>query len=255
MQRVFKSDHRGVLMMAATIKLRVNSGSGVLSAVVSRLQAAGVRVKSHDLEPINEGSAMLTLNAEADDGVDKEDLRSRLSDIEVVQSVEDISSGESAPARRAAEVEVSVELVNRIVASYPKIMPHIQNYEEQIAKDPQRVEKLKQLGVEAGRRFAAALEPGSLESLSDVIDDVVLPGIGSIAEASRSGDTVVVPVSLFSRRVVTSMDLFSDDDQKCDFLCGFIEGLVSSSPGYESVSVTESRCRANGDPACVFTLT
>lgn len=242
--------------MAAVIKLRVNSGSGVLSAVASRLQAAGIRVKSHSLEPVNEGSAMLTLNADSDGGVDAADLRSRLSELEVVQGVEEISSGEeAAPARRVPEVEVPADLVSRLVASYPKIMPHIQSYEEQIAKDPRRTEKLKQLGVESGRKFAAALEPGSSESLADVIDDVVLPGIGSIAEASRSGDTVVVPVSLFSRRMVTSMDLFSGDDENCDFLCGFIQGLASSAPGHEAVSATESRCRANGDPACVFSLT
>ncbi len=241
--------------MAAVIKLRVNSGSGVLSAVVSRLQAAGVRVKSHSLEPVSADSAMLTLHGDARGGIDAADLRSQLSELEVVRGIEEISTGEAAPAPQSSEPEVPGDLVGRIVASYPKIMPHIQSYEERIAKDPQRVAKLKQLGVESGRNFAAALEPGSSESLTDVIDDVVLPAIGSIAEASRSGDTVVVPVSLFSRRVVTSMDLISGEDENCDFLCGFIQGLASSSPGHESVSVTESRCRANGDPACVFALT
>ncbi len=240
--------------MTATIKLMVNSGSGVLAAVVSALQAAGVRVKSHSVEQVNSGSSMMTLQAEAAGGIDESELKSKLSAIPVVQSVEEISTGNRAPAMRTTGVSVPGDLVKRVVTSFPKIMPHLQNYEEQIAKDPQRVEKLKQLGVESGRSFAADLEHGALESVSDVIDEVVLPGIGSIAEASRSGETVVVPVSLFTRRVVTSMDLFSGDDENCDFLCGFIEGLSSSAPGYESVSVTETRCRANGDPACVFTL-
>ncbi len=241
--------------MATTIKLRVNSGSGVLSAVVSRLQAAGVRVKSHSLEPVSGDSAMLTLHTDAGAGIDAADLRSQLTELAMVQGVEEISTGEAASAGRPSGLEVPGDLVDRIVTSYPKIMPYIQSYEERVAKDPQRVAKLKQLGVESGRKFAAALDPGSSETVTDVIDDVVLPAIGSIAEASRSGDTVVVPVSLFSRRVVTSMDLFSGDDENCDFLCGFIQGLVSSSPGHESVSVTETRCRANGDPACVFSLT
>ncbi|MDZ7843113.1 MAG: 4-vinyl reductase [Gammaproteobacteria bacterium] len=133
-------------------------------------------------------------------------------------------------------------------------MPHLQDYEEQIAKDSQRVEKLNQLGVESGQNFAADLEHGYLESISDVIDEVVLPSIVSIAEASRSGNTIVVPISLFTRRVATSMELFSGDDENCDFLCGFIEGLSSSVPGHESVSVIETRCRVDGDPACVFSL-
>lgn len=238
--------------MTATIKLMVNNGSGVLAAVVSQLQASGIRVKSHNLEPVNNSSAMLTLNTDAEAGVDAAELKSRLSAIPVVQSVEEIGAGTSAPATPG--VEVPDELVKRIVSAYPKIMQHLQPYEEKLAKDPQRVAKLKQLGVESGRKFAAELEHGPLESVSQVIDELVLPGIGSIAEASRNGDTIVVPVSLFTRRMVTSMDLITGDDEKCDFLCGFIEGLSSSAPGYESVSVSEIRCRANGDPACVFSL-
>lgn len=240
--------------MTATIKLMVNSGSGVLAAVATKLQAAGIRIKSHSLESVNSGSSILILHAETNGGLDEAELKSTLSGIEVVQSVEEIRSGKSAPGRQKPAIEVPGALVNRIVSSFPKIMPHIQNYEEQIAKDPQKGEKLKRLGVEAGRKFVAELEHGPLESVSDVIDEVVLPGIGSIAEASRHDNTVVVPVSLFSRRVVTSMDLFSGDGENCYFLCGFIEGLSSSSPGHESVSVVETRCRANGDPACVFSL-
>lgn len=240
--------------MTATIKLVVNSGSGVLAAVVSRLQAAGMRVKSHSLEPVNASSSILIVHAEGREDIDEADLKSKLSGIEVVQAVEEISSGDRAPARRQPGVEVPAELVNRLVASFPKIMPHIQNFEEQTAKDPQRVHKLRQLGVEVGRKLVAELEHGPLKSLPAVIDEVVLPGISSIAEASRDDSAVVVPVSLFTRRLVTSMDLFSGDGENCYFLCGFIEGLATSSPGNESASVVESKCRANGDPACVFSL-
>lgn len=240
--------------MTATIKLMVNSGSGVLAAVASRLQAAGIRVKSHSIEPVNASSSILTLHAEVRGDIDEADLKSKLTDIEVVQGVEKISTGDSAPERQQPGVAVPEELVSRVVASFPKIMPAIQNFEEKTAKDPQRTEKLRQLGVEAGRKLVADLEHGPLDSLPSVIDEVVLPGISSIAEASRDGSSVVVPVSLFTRRVVTSMDLFSGDGETCYFLSGFIEGLATSSPGHESVSVVESKCRANGDPACVFSL-
>lgn len=240
--------------MTATIKLMVNSGSGVLAAVVSRLQAAGLRVKSHNLEPVNASSSILTVHAEVRDDFDAAELKSMLSGIEVVQGVEEISAGNRAPERQQPGVAVPEELVNRVVASFPKIMAPIQNFEEKTAKDPQRVDKLRQLGVEAGRKLVADLEHGPLDSLPAVIDEVVLPGISSIAEASRDGNSVVVPVSLFTRRVVTSMDLFSGDGENCYFLAGFVEGLVTSSPGHDAVSVMESKCRANGDPACVFNL-
>lgn len=240
--------------MTATIKLTVNSGSGVLAAVASRLQAAGIRVKSHSIEPVNASSSVLTLQVEVRGDIDEAELKSKLSGIEVVQGVENISAGGSVHEPQQPGVAVPEELVGRVVASFPKIMPHIQNFEEQTAKDPQRIEKLRQLGVEAGRKLVADLEHGSLDSLPAVIDEVVLPGISSIAEASRDGSTVVVPVSLFTRRVVTSMDLFSGDGETCYFLTGFIEGLATSASGHESVSVVESKCRANGDPACVFSL-
>jgi predicted hydrocarbon binding protein len=244
----------GVLKMAVTIRLMVKSGSGVLAAVVSQLQASGIRVKSHNIAPINSDSAMLTLNADAGGGFDEGELKSKLAGIEVVQNVEEISSEQGVAAAKQPDLEVSEELVNRIVAAFPRIMSHIQNYEEQIANDRRRVEKLKRVGVEAGMKFAPKFETDSPESIPDVIDEVVLPGIGSIAEASRDGDAVVVPISLFTRRMVTSMDLFSGEGENCYFLSGFIEGLAASLPGHESVSVAETKCRANGDPACVFKL-
>lgn len=246
--------HRGVSNMTATIKLMVNSGTGVLAAVASRLQTAGLRVKSHDIEPINASSAMLTLTADVTGAFDGAELRSSLSEIEVVQSVEEVSGGRLPVAPQQSASEVPGELVNRLVASFPKIMPHIQRYEEQLAKDPKRSEKLKQLGVESGRNFASSLEPGDPDSVPGLIEDIVLPAISSIAEASRKGDTIVAPISLFTRRMVTSMDLFNGEGESCGFLCGFIEGLTTSVPGFESVSVKEMRCRANGDPACVFAL-
>lgn len=240
--------------MTTTIKLMVNSGSGVLAAVAACLQTVGLRVKSHDIAPINGNSSMLTLRANAT-AFDEAELRSNLSQLGVVQSVEGIEAGQRAAGPRGAAGDIPADLVNRLVESFPRIMPIIQSYEEQIAKDPRRSDKLKQLGTESGRRFAASLEAGQPESVSDVIDSVVLPAIGPIAEASRKDDTVVVPISLFTRRVVTSMDLFNGEGEHCDFLCGLIEGLSTSPPGFESLSAKETRCRVNGDPTCVFSLT
>jgi hypothetical protein len=96
------------------------------------------------------------------------------------------------------------------------------------------------------------LETGRPESVSAVKDDVVLPAIGPIAEVSRKDHTVVGPISLFTRRVVTSADLFNGEVENCDFLCGFFEGLSAPSPGFESLLVEETRCRVNGDSACAF---
>ncbi|HSH42393.1 MAG TPA: hypothetical protein VK973_09765 [Arenicellales bacterium] len=242
--------------MSAVIKLTVNSGAGVLASVVSRLQAAGVRIRSHSLESLDGGGAVLTLHAATGAGIDEAALRSALSDIDAVRSVDEIDAGEGGvPTGLDDSPEIPGDLVERLVSSFPRVMTHLQAYQERIAGEPRRADMLKQLGIQAGRRFASAVEHGPIKTVADVIDDVVLPGIGSIAEASRNGEAVVVPVSLFTRRMVTSMDLLGGDDESCDFLCGFIQGLASSAAGYESLSVAETRCRARGDPACVFAFT
>lgn len=246
--------HTGVLIMTATIKLLVRSGSGVLSKVASQLQTQGLRVKSHDLQPVNDSSVMLTLNTVSQEEIDEAGLKTLLADIDVVLGVEEISRAVSTAAQTTPAVEVPAELVERLVSSFPKVMSHIQNYEENIAKDPLKTDKLKRLGLETGHRLGNTPEADAPESLQGLIDDVVLPGIAQLAEASRDGETIVVPISLFTRRVVTSMDLIGGDDEQCYFLCGLIEGLAGSRPGYESVSVVESSCRANGDSTCVFSL-
>lgn len=236
--------------MTAQIRLMVNSGSGVLAAVVNELQALGIRVKTHALDAMSNTSALLTLQAEAAADTDLAELRSRLSGLPVVQRVEDVTF-----EQRKAPVEktgIADELVERVSASYPKIMPHVQAYEEELAKDPRRREKLHELGAAVGATLAAQHDDGIPEDRNEVIDTVVVPRLGAIAEASREGEAVVVPISLFTRRMVTSMDLFSGDDENCWFMCGLIEGMIAAAPGQEAVKVEETKCRANGDSACVF---
>jgi len=238
--------------VTATIKLMVRSGSGVLSAVASRLQGSGIRVKSHSIEAVDENNALLIVSAESAEPVDEAAVRSALGDVEGVRSIEDVSAQVGQPGAPSAGVEIPAELVDRITHSFPKIMPHIQNYEEKLASDPQKSDKLRQLGVDTGRKLGTGADSSAPESVDQLIDEVILPAVEHIAEASRDGEKVVVPVSLFTRRVVTSMDLFSGEGEKCEFMCGLLEGLAVSTPGFERMSVTEAQCRANGDSACVF---
>ncbi len=240
--------------MTISIQLMVNAGSGVLAAVVTQLQASGIKVKSHKLERVNDKSSLLTMNAESTSVLDKAELKSNLSSIPVVQSIEELDLSTIAPARTEPEIEVPADVVDRVVAAFPRIMPLIQNYEEQVAKDPQRTAKLNKLGLATGKQFSADWNIDTLETKADVIDKMIIPKIGQIAEASRQDDTVVVRISLFTRRHVTSMDLIGGENENCYFLCGLIEGMASSVPSFASVSVDEQKCRANGDDNCVFVL-
>ena len=83
-------------------------------------------------------------------------------------------------------------------------------------------------------REAVPDEKNVLELLNEI-------SVAKFDSASASFDITICPVC----RGVTA------DEPVCDFLSGFIEGVLSNL----SIRVDETKCKARGDKSCVFTLT
>ena len=251
-------------MASVTVILTVEERSGILSSAVTSLRRFGLTFERHRThEDPATGARRMVIEASGALS-DPAGLAQRLSGIRGVLEVEPIGTAgpAAAPAAEpeaaaspAPTVEISDDLVAAMVADYPRIMPHFEAFELELPADdreaPQR---------ELGRRVGAALAPGyrnALEAsldLGQALENVAVPALDRLAQAQVTGDDALeVAISSFTRRYLNSMDLtFGAELDHCWFLSGLLEGLLESSPHFDSVQVSEDRCRAVGDESCRF---
>ncbi|MDX1410442.1 MAG: hypothetical protein R3330_19965, partial [Saprospiraceae bacterium] len=144
-------------------------------------------------------------------------------------------------------------VVDQIVAAYPKILHIVDAFEAEIKDAGERARRMVTLGEQVGLRMMQGKT--DLDDCNNIRDAlaVVIPILKPLADAHAIGPEIHIRISIFTRRQVNTMDLvFGSEASKCDFLTGFIQGLVNSAPMLPQVQVTESMCRTNGDEECVF---
>ena len=255
-------------MANVTVILTVEDRPGILSSAVTSLRRFGLTFERHRThEEQTSGRRRMVIEA---NGVltDPEGLAGRLAAIRGVVGVDPIGAGttaagpspspgpEMAPPRPSA-VKVSEELVQAMLADYPRIMGQFQQFELSLPADdrqtPQR-ELGYRLGLALAERHRAGLE-ASLD-LGRTLENVVVPALERLAQAQVTADDALeVPISVFTRRYLNSMDLtFGAELDHCWFLGGLVQGLLERSPHLGPVRVTEERCRAVGDETCLFRI-
>lgn len=147
-------------------------------------------------------------------------------------------------------------LVERIVESFPQIFPIVQKYEEGLSSGEEEA-KVSALGVQVGMKMIGKM-PGLAEydHLEQAVELCVLPLIKPFAPGTRNGSSINIPVSVFNRRHLNRAEdpIFGLQAPGCYFMSGLIEGLLSGSNRHPKVQVSETRCRAHGDPACEYRI-
>ena len=160
----------------------------------------------------------------------------------------------SGPTRAAGESRAVA-----IAGAFPNILDLVNSYRDTLAPD-QAPELMFALGVEV-----AALRAESLEPVEDgvAIDRFaalrLMPDIAGLADAEYSDEGLKVLSSVFSKpqkgQKASGFGLrFGNVDavEKCDFLSGYIQGVLEVTPGMQYVHVEETMCRKEGQPYCLF---
>ena len=101
------------------------------------------------------------------------------------------------------------------------------------------------------------------DTLIDIVENEVITELGDIATAEyaregfETGLKIIVSEFTKPHKSTSAMDLDSlgtlgNSTVKCDFLAGYIEGMIRLMPGFSEVEVSETRCRNEGHPYCLF---
>ncbi len=239
------------------IVLRVNSFSGVLGQAAAILMQSGLNYARHQLKDESGTShKILTLETEGNT-IPNDILQQKLPEINGVIEVVSITSKPKEDSklmrRHGALNDEEEQLIDTIIDVWPAILTPLQAYEDSCPRK-EREAKVTRIGVYVGIRQAIH-HPllKDTDSIYHALHTVVVPALKKIAECEVEGDELKTTVSIFSRRFTNSMDLlFSQENDKCYFLIGFIEGILSQASKLPSTYVTEPKCRAIGDQYCLF---
>jgi predicted hydrocarbon binding protein len=250
------------------IDVKIKKTSGSLARVITGLRRKGFAFRRHRIsDDADPGCSRLTIDI--DDGdASQQEVFTALTEIQGVVQVVEIRAEEpaatapenpqpaSVPAPASNSPSSSPAII-KLVESYPKIMPLIEEIEATLKNAKNRDRKLHMLGEQMGTALASR-EPGTAiageETRKEVLESIVKL-LAPIANMQVQGDDLVARVSLFTRRYLNNVELlFGAEPEKCNFLCGLIQGLARSNSGLRNVVVTEPECRGNGDFQCRFAL-
>lgn len=245
--------------MAVEITVILDGTAGGMARVITALKRFGLSFMGHRIESMGDDRSRLTVSAEGNALADE--VREKLAQVKGVVEVLQVGAAGAAPARRRSTRSESArraggleDFADRVVADYPRILRHIDAF-EQAVPDPQDLSpQLKRLGKLVGGKLGvndAALQ--AAQTLHEALENSVVQILDRIAQPEVVGSDIRVRLSIFTRRQVNTMDLvFGGEASRCDFLSGMIEGMIEGVSGLPDIYVEETSCRTNGDEYCVF---
>lgn len=234
------------------ISLQVAQASGILGKAAALLLESGLRYGKHRQNADSSGHPELIIEAEGEH-IERELLQSQLSEIEGVLEVNHILIAPKADATKVQLVQdTETELVADILRTWPNFIEQLQAFED-AQPHREREQKVGNLGKQIGRRMADLYpQLRDLDSIPAVLTDVIVPACQGIAQCKAQDNALMVPVSIFTKRLNGMNLLFHGEPDTCYFMVGFIQGLFDMARGLPPMKVQETRCKATGDSYCLF---
>lgn len=153
----------------------------------------------------------------------------------------------------AASVHAAVEDVEtrlkaafmEVVDAFPHIAGPVQKFASSLA-GAGRKEAMFRLGQRVGRsEYKKKFSLGSPLKLDLALRRMVAPALRPFAQAAVDGTTLRVTSCPFCVNLRAA-------EPCCDFLAGFVQGLLDANPATPGLRAKELRCKACGDAECAI---
>ena len=243
--------------MQIKLSIACDPTPGILAKVIVAMRRAGVKiVEQHGTQRENDHLLELTVEGTEAESSHFEDV------VKVVRGVNSVESeavhsfnADEEPLTHATDSEVAT----RISQVYPDIQEiidaQIEHYD-----NSEVAAQMYSIGVQVSalrKDSFPAVTDGS--ELSDVINNRVLPDIADLGKSEYDGKSLKVLSSIFTKSSKKkksgfgfSLGAIESDSAKCDFLCGYMQGILDNTLGSENLEVKETFCRKEGQPFCQF---
>jgi predicted hydrocarbon binding protein len=223
--------------MQHTFSILVNRRPGLLAQIVSALVREGCKLARQAVVPADDPLLQrFTVTVDGPEAVVQNlpRLLFRFGDVE-----KPAAGGATSEPQR-----VDVESASReIVAAFPAVAEPVRAFARSLSA-ASRTETLSSLGERLGRReFQRNYALGSPLKLEQALRRMVLPAVRQMAKVDLEGSALRLPACPFCA-------VQRDEVPGCDFLVGFVRGLLHAAPATAGTVVSEARCRATGAPYC-----
>jgi len=247
--------------VAVEVTVILDGTAGGMARVIAALKRLGLTFSGHRIEPLDDTRSRLTVKAEGEAAAAR--LREEIARIKGVAEVVQIGSDEEssavrhdAAARPTAPTGRLEDFADRLVKDYPRILAHIDAFEQALPADRDAGQQFWRLGRRVGTKLGGQ-DPTlrQAETLDEALENSVVPVLGGVAEPEVVDGDIRLRVSIFTRGQGNAIEPASSSAaSRCEFLSGVIEGLLDGAPGIPDVQVREIRCRNRGDEYCLFRM-
>ena len=230
--------------MNAIVTILVAESAGVLSALVLNLSPKGYRLESHKMMVPESGRdrMRLVLKCPSPNRAQLEnDLLSlghgiSIENIELDSTVEAVDGG----------VRTEKEVLRDISRAFPDVAEIVRHYAQTLSGD-KRAKSLLELGNKTGRAiYKRDFSLGSPLKMPAAWRRVIVPAVKHFGDTKASDDSFTLLDGPFSSR--------DSQPNCCEFVTGFVQGLLDAGPYTKETRVREATCTAKGAPGCTFVV-
>ncbi|MFT5611645.1 MAG: hypothetical protein ACI9LU_002150 [Polaribacter sp.] len=185
----------------------------------------------------------------------KADLKSAVRNTKKIDGVFSIK-----PKPRTKPKDDILSIVIKAANDYPNIEDLLAAYKDGL-DEGEKNERLYQLGIRVAE--LRNIETGPFDArlgLDELVKIRLMPDLAMLADAQFDEDGIKVMRSIFTKPKKKAearsffLGAFDHEVNKCDFLRGYLQGLVFQAGQFDSVKVHETFCRTEGQPYCLFEL-
>lgn len=231
--------------MIAVVSILVKNRTGILSKVVLGLSTKGYQLQRQEFTEADFGLKRMKLFLKCPDKSAKE-VEQEVRNLGFEIRVENVKI-ESKPASVSVSKLTENDILQEIARTFPDISEIVLEFGRSLSAES-RAESLFVLGNKIGRAtYKRDFALGSPLKLPAAWRRMIDPALGNFGETRVDDESITLLNSPFSPNDSSSISC-------CEFITGFIQGLLDTGPYTKDTEVSEVECKSNGAQGCTFAI-
>jgi predicted hydrocarbon binding protein len=231
--------------MIAIVTILVNKRTGILSAVALGLSTKGYQLQSQEIAEARPGLERIRLFLKCPDK-SAEQVEKEVSSLGPDITVENVEL-KNTPAPLTVGKKTEKEVLQEIARAFPDVAAIVLTYGKSLGAET-RSESLLALGNKIGRAtYKRDFALGSPLKVPAAWRRMIAPAVGNFGEIKADDESITLLNSPFIPSNPASANC-------CEFVTGFIQGLLDAGPYTKGTNVCEVKCKSKGAPECTFVI-